>query len=211
MILKKLVVLLFLASYSKFALSSDFNIGNWRLGMSRSDVTSAYSASPFIPVSVTGGFEISYPMLGEPSTVSFVFNQDKLSYVQVFAYEGKDFKDAKEAAMRILKLFNSEFGGASIHGVKINDDQWLNEEIGSVVLDRILGTAPEISTKLKNEKEAVALFTLDAQPRQQPENCRIHAQFIYSARYETFYVFLFQDLVDSQDRTSKAMVNLEKL
>lgn len=199
------------ALFSNLAFCADFNFGDWRLGMSKKEVKQVYSLAPFTPVEVTGGFETSFKVFENTVPVSFVFENETLVYIQAFAYEGSDFSAAKRAAMSVLELFSSKFGGATIHGIKLNEDPWLSEETASFVLDRVLGTAPELSAKFKKEDSTIALFTFDASPKMQPENSKIHAKFVYSSRFETFYVFLFQDLIGSPERTAKAAIELEKL
>mgnify|MGYP006079899663 CR=1 FL=1 len=78
-------------------------VGSWRLGMSPRQVFIQPDCKPFLPVRVTGGIECPNFLtpLGE-RTISFEFNSEVLSKIQVRLYQGDN---SEEWAMAIWRSF----------------------------------------------------------------------------------------------------------
>ena len=168
---------------------------------------------PYRDVPVTGGLETTHGRFMErKATISFVFDEsESLEYMQVWLYEGSSFRKAKKEALRVFDLFASQLGGASVPGIEVNGSSQMDRDGFSVVLDKVLGQAPELGEKFKRERQVVATTTIDLVPQRQPGGAKLTGQFVHSSRYETYYVFIFQDLAAAPDRRAKSNVYLEKL
>ena len=188
-------------------------IAPWSLGDSREQVLAETKFGPYKNVSITGGLETAHgSFLGEKTTISFVFGEtEQLEYLQVWLYEGSSFPKAKKEALRIFDIFASRFGGASVSGIEVDGSEHMDRDSFSVVLDKVLGQAPKLGEKFKRERQVVATTTLDLVPRRGPEHVKIVGQLIHSSRYDSYYIFLFEDLASAPDRRAKSNVYLEKL
>ena len=193
------------------AAAEEFTVGPWLLGMSREDVQSFAEYGPYELVAVTEGHETHNAFLdGTKKNVSFVFDDAGLSYIQVWEYEGPDYESAKEAVLGVFDLF-TQYGGAEIPGVSVSGQAGLDRQAMELVLDRILGTAQELGRKTAQEQNAAMILFFDMKPSQQPVRSHLHSQWGYHAKFDTFYVMLYQDRHDARQRKVPSNVRLEAL
>lgn len=179
--------------------------------MSREEVTSFSRFGPFDPVQVTGGLETQNALVnGEKTTVSFVFSDDQLDYIQVRKYEGSDYGAARDAALELFDEFGRMFGGASIPGVTVEGQNGLDRDAFSVVVDRVLGTAKELSAQWEKDGR-VGTFMFDLVPNANSGDTRLQGRFGYSGRFKTYYVFLFEDRAEAPERRVNSNVTVEDL
>jgi hypothetical protein len=191
---------------------ADYTIGPWRLGMSPSEVTNFKAHGPYSPVRTTGGLETRRAKLDRGRTnVSFVFDGDRLDYIQVWYFEGKRYKGARAAALEVFDLFTARFGGASVPGVAVNGAEKLTRADAEIVLDRVLGTSAELGKKMAREGKGYGTFRFDLVPATQPPGSKLVGQFGYSTRHDTYYVFLFQDDPSKPDRRVRSNIHVEAL
>jgi len=203
---------LMLSLFSLPALAAEFTLGPWRLGMSRQEVQSFAEHGPYEDVAVTGGLETHNANLdGRKTNVSFVFDDGGLRYIQVWGYEGADYVSAKNAVLDVFDLFIEDYGGVEVPGVTVSGPAGLDRDAMEVLLDRVLGTAKEIGEKTANDQKAAMLLFFDMKPKRQPEGSRLHSQWGYHSRFDTFYVFLYQDREDAPERRVTSNVQLEAL
>ena len=193
------------------ATAAPYETGPWRLGMTRAQVASFAEYGPYENVAATGGLEVRNAQLnGRKSGVSFVFENDRLDFIQIWKYEGKDFREAKQAVLDVFDEMTEKFGGASVLHLDIKGPQGHDRDALSFFLDKTLSTAPALSDKWQKEKGVVATFRFDLVPASQPEGTRLHARFMYAGRFHVFYVFLFQDRSDAPERAVESNIALEK-
>ena len=205
--------LLIIAAGAASANEEAFDIGPWRLGMKLEQVQSFTEFGPYERVQVTGGLETKNAIFqGKKTNTSFVFDPSGLEYIQVWKYEGNDPKAAQEAVVDIFHLFSSKFGGAEIDNIDVKgpNGSGLSEAPLRAVLERILGTAQEMTGRFRKEKGVETLIMFDMRPSSQPFGSRLHSQFGYSSRYDTFYVFLYQDRSDAPTRRIQSNIQLER-
>lgn len=55
------------------------------------------------------------------------------------------------------------------------------------------------------------ILFFDMKPMQQPQGSHLHSQWGYNSRYDTFYVFLYQDRNDVPERKVPSTIRLEAL
>jgi hypothetical protein len=177
-----------------------FPIGPWRLGMTREQVAAFADYGPYAPVAVTGGLETANgPFPAKRTNTSFVFDDAGLQYVQVWRYEGKDAQAAQAAVLDLYRLFAARFGGATVGNVRVEGREGIDEQALTVLLGRVLGTAQQLTGDWRKQgMDAMLMF--DMAPRAQPSDSRLHSQWGYSSRFDTFYVFLYQDRRDAPAR-----------
>ena len=184
-----------------------YAIGPWQLGMPKAQVTSFADFGPYLPVESTGGVETYNAMVdGKKTNVSFVFDKDALQYIQVWKYEGGDAAVAQKAVLDLFDMFQKSYGGATIDGVDVNNGAPLTHDAVVAVLTKILGTAHELGDKFHREHNATMTFVFDMHPNRQPAGSQLDGEFAYASRYDTFYVFLYQDLPNAPVRHQKATV-----
>lgn len=194
------------------AVAEDFRVGPWRLGMSREKVQSFREYGPYGPVAVTGGLETHNAVLdGKQKNVSFVFDDEGLRYIQVWEYEGSDYEAAQNAVLEVFDSFVASYGGAEIPGVEVSGPAGLDRQAMEVLVGRVLGTAKELGQKTAEEQKAAMVLFFDMKPKMQPEHSRLHSQWGYHARFDTFYVFVYQDRADAPERRVPSNIRLEAL
>ena len=178
--------------------------------MTRAQVVAEKEFGPYKPVQVTGGVETFDAQFdGKKTNVSFVFDDvGTLSYIQVWKYEGPEFDKALKAAEDVFDLFTNRFAGARIFGV--NDSKVLGKGEFKATVIALLGRAPTAFSKLQGEQGIASTMTLDLMPNEQPANSMLHSQLIYSSRFESYYIFLYQDLPNAPSRQAGAMINTER-
>jgi hypothetical protein len=209
--MKRLLFIL-AAGFCFSATAAEFDVGPWRLGMSREQVRSFAEYGPYEPVAVTGGLETHNALLsGERKNVSFVFDDQGVAYIQVWEYEGSDYESAKRAVLEVFDSFVASYGGAEIPGIDVSGPSGLDRGAMEVVLSRVLGTAREIAQKTAKEQKAAMVLFFDMKPKEQPEDSRLHSQWGYHARFDTFYVLVFQDRTEAPERRVPSNVRLEAL
>lgn len=189
-----------------------FELGPWRLGMSREQVQSFAQFGPYVPVEVTGGLETFNAMFqGQKANASFVFAADGLQHIQLWKYEGKDVSQAQSSVVDIFRLFSSQFGGAEVENVNVSGEKGLTEGALNAVLAKVLGTARDLAAEAREKQKRSVTFMFDMKPLSQPTGSRLHSQWGYSSKHDMFYVFLFQDRPDAPLRRVEANVQLGEL
>lgn len=168
-------------------LAEPFALGPWCFGMSEDEVQAFSDYGPYTRVSATGGLETQNAMFnGQRKGASFVFDGAGLRYIQLWNYEGSDYESAKRAVLELFDLFSEQYGGAEVVGVAADGRSGLSRSAMEVVLARVL-------------------------PMQQPQGSHLHSQWGYDSRYDTFYVFLYQDRNDVPERKVPSTIRLEAL
>ena len=209
---KALLAGLVAVAWSASCFAAEFSFGPWRLGMSRDQVRSFTEYGPYERVGVTGGLEIHDADIdGKKGTVSFVFDEHGLSYIQVWYYEGSGYELAKKAVLEVFDLFTQRFGGVEVPGVKVSGRADLSRQDMDALLTRVLGTAKELGQKTGKEQKAAMLLFFDLKPKRQPDGSRLHSQWGYHSQFDTFYVFLYQDRADAPERKIESNIQLEPL
>jgi hypothetical protein len=202
-----------LAAASTYAApdASAFRLGPWTLGMTREQVTAVPDTGPYVPVESTGGLETRGGVFeSKPATFSFVFGDNGLRYVQLWAYEGKNYEDAKQAALTVANVFFRDLGGLSQDRFEANGKPFPPDLVPQIV-DSTLGKARDIGNEIKKKHKSAILFTFDVPPMNQPEGRRIHCQWVYASRYDTYYIFVFEDYADAPSREARSNIQIEKL
>lgn len=88
--------------------------------MSREQVTAVAEGKPYVPVSSTGGLETrNGTFSGRKTTVSFVFGEKGLRIIQIWAYEGKDTREAIAAFHRIYEHLEKTRGTVRVSGLSL--------------------------------------------------------------------------------------------
>lgn len=209
--MKSTFAFLALISWSS-TLAQPFALGPWRLGMSEEEVRAYSEYGPYTHVSATGGLETQNGTFeGQKKGVSFVFDGAGLRYIQLWNYEGSDYESARRAVLELFDLFSEQYGGAEVVGVAADGQSALSRGAMEAVLARVLGTAKELGRQAAEEENAAMILFFDMKPMQQPEGSRLHSQWGYNSRYDTFYVFLFQDRTDAPERKMPSIIRLEAL
>lgn len=198
--------------FSPWAIADeDLGLGPWRLGMSREEVTSHQDLGPYQDVRVTGGVETANAKFaGHTVNTSFVFDDAGLAFIQVWNYEGEDWKKAQGAVLEVFDYFSERYGGVTVPGVEVNGSETLDRGALAVVLQQVLGTARELDAKVRKDQATMTMI-FDMIPLRQPQESRLHCQWVYAGRPDTFYVFLFQDRKDAPSRRVASNVQLERL
>ena len=193
------------------AIADEYDVGPWRLGMTRDAVSSFDDFGPYTAVEATGGLETQNGVFeGNQRNISFVFAGDALDFIQVWNYEGKDADTAKQRVLEVFDLFNDRFGGAAVENINVSGPNGFDRGAMNAVLDKIIGTARELAADIGSKEDVEITMMFDMVPANQPDGSRLHSVWGYSSRFDSFYVFLFQDPTDAPIRRVEANVVTEE-
>jgi hypothetical protein len=184
-------------------------IGEWRLNDSRETIRSLNSLPNLREVSVTSGLETPDATFdGKKKNISFVFDQNGLAYSQVWLYEGKSLDEAAEEFSKLHMYFQDHLGGATLKG--LSAEGGMTPELVKVGTNQIYNNVSRgiKETNDESEEKVTFLLTLDMSPISQPKNNRLHGVLIYSGQHDQFYVFLYEDRVNSPERGAENHVEL---
>lgn len=180
--------------------------GPWSLGMTRDEVRAFADAGPYTDVPETGGFETRNARAfgAGNANVSFVFGEAGLNYMMLFGYEGKDYKAAKAALLALFDEFQANYGGAMLEDFKVEGPQGdapLDHQVLADLLEQVLGEAKAVGERALRDQNASVSMMFDLEPLQQPCANRVHVQWGYHSKHDTYYVLLFQDRHDAPLRS----------
>jgi hypothetical protein len=184
----------------------DPGIGPWQVGSSREQVASFAEQGPYKD-GASGTMETdNAPLAGRKVKATFVFGALGLATIQLHAYAGSDWREAQKAALEVFDVFKAQHGGASVKDVSDNIER---EEL-DLILRQTLGTA-ETMNKRYTPNGQYMIQTFDMVPLKQPPSGRLHCQWIYDGRSNTYSVFLYQELPAAPKRDVAENVQIKKL
>ncbi len=190
-------------------------LGPWQLGMTRAQVTAFDAFGPYTDVWETGGVETRNALVSGPAiagaaadaaraNVSFVFDGTGLKYMLLFKYEGREYKAAKTALLDVFDEFQRNYGGATLEDFTVEGPAagaQLDHQVLADLLEQVLGEAQAVGERALKDQEASVSMMFDLAPKQQPCATRVHVQWGYHSKYDTYYVLLYQDRMDAEPRS----------
>ena len=190
---KLLIVILLIPSVLYCQDFRPYTIGPWKLGMSKEDVISFSDNGPYLDVKSTGGVETFNARINnEIKNVSFVFDDNKLDYIQVFEYEGKDKNKAISKFDSIAKDWEKRYEGLIIGTFKIGGRNILTAQEAVYVYHKVLlQYIDKLDSIVDGGKAYYIIFDVD--PAKQPSNSSIRMQFGYFSKLQSYFVYTFQD------------------
>jgi hypothetical protein len=196
---------LVLAVAPSFA-DEDLGMGPWRLGMSREQVTSFTAQGPYRDAA-SGALETdSATFAGHKVKASLISAAAGLTTIKLHNYEGGDWQKAYAAALEVFDQFKAKYGGANVKDVS---DNMARDEL-DLILRQTLGTA-ETMNKRYTANGQYMVQTFDMLPLKQPAEGRLHCQWIYDGKSNTYSVFLYQDPANAPRREVAENVEIKKL
>ncbi len=110
-LMKRWLVSLFVAALGVGEMCAQKGYGPWHIGMTKDQVTAVSNFGPYVSVPSTGGVEtFNARWNGKKTNISFVFADNRLIEIQIWAYEGKNIEDASEAWLAVRAYLRSNFG-----------------------------------------------------------------------------------------------------
>ena len=194
-------------------------LGPWQLGMTREQVTGFAAFGPYTDVWETGGLETRNALISgglspgsavagaaspARANVSFVFDGAGLKYMLLFKYEGRDYKAAKAALLALFDEFQRKYGGATLEDFTVEGPaagKELDHQVLADLLERVLGEAKAVGERALADQQASVSMMFDLAPKRQPCATRVHVQWGYHSKYDTYYVLLYQDRMDAEPRS----------
>lgn len=178
---------LLLAAFPLLA-QEDPGVGPWRLGMTKEEAVAIAERGPYNDVSPDSVHTADATFGGRKVKATLTFGATGLASIRFHNYEGKDWQEAHRAALQVYDHFKSKFGGANVKEVTDNIDR---EEL-DLILRQTLGTA-ETMNKTYAPKGQYLVQAFDMVPVKQPAEGRLHAQWMYDGRSNTYSVSVYLD------------------
>jgi hypothetical protein len=158
--------------------SAEGGFQRWRFGMSPAEVQRIKDCGPYAPVKSTGGLECRVgTFLGERATISFVFKDDKLHKIQVWAYEGKVRGAAILALHRLLQQWKKENGGAESPSITV--PHTLSRDALTKALQQAIA------------KNSGPVTKLQFKPKRDAKDAFSFGSLIYWRVKDAYYVFVY--------------------
>jgi hypothetical protein len=93
---------------------------DWKIGMTKDEVKKIAKYAPYTVVKKTNGLETKTGVFnGKKRTISFIFRDEKLIKIQIWAYEGKDDAKAVQAYSEVFEFLKKKYG--DLESVHIKD------------------------------------------------------------------------------------------
>ena len=148
--------------------------------MSRDEVTAVREFGPYKPVPSTGGVEtFDAKWDGKKTNVSFLFADERLMKVQIWAYEGKDEDKALSEWIHVAKYLRATFGAIEFPGSPELSPEAKEEEIKAFYRRRLHAIPNDSTVKFQ-----MGLKTM-------PAGAIIFASLFRQPETGDYYVFLF--------------------
>lgn len=154
--------------------------GPWEFGMRHFEIANFDPFGPYLPVESTGGLETRNGEFdGEPTNVSFVFDDDGLRYVQIWAYEGSEIDDMMRALHRVYAHMSSRYGDLMYGPNKVQPGLNL-EELAvltpDVFLEPLSPVTEEQARMMDQRSVQQSVQRIELEPIWQPQGARIVGQ-----------------------------------
>jgi hypothetical protein len=180
--------------------------GPWRLGMSKEQVVSFAEQGPYRD-GASGTVETdNAPFAGRKVKATLVFGAAGLATIHTQNYTGSDWREAHKAALEVFDQFKAQHGGANVKDVS---DNIARDEL-DLILRQTLGTAETMNKRYTPNGQHM-IQTFDMVPLKQPAEGRLHCQWIYDGKSNTYSVFLYQDLPGAPKRDVAENIQIKKL
>jgi hypothetical protein len=193
------------------AAGATFAIGPWTPGMSRDRALAFADNGPYTAGPSASERDATANFQNRKTKVSLAFDERGLKTIQLRKYEGRSPDDAKAAALQLFDLFAEQFGGATVENVKPDDGKGLDRAGLAEALDKIIGTARDTAARARAKDKSLLLITFDMIPNRQPPQSRVLSQWGYSALTDSYYVYLYQDRLDTPLRRARSNLFLERI
>jgi hypothetical protein len=184
----------------------DPGFGPWRLGMSKEQVVAFVEQGPYNDVAAGNVETASATFAANKVKATFVFGAAGLATIKLHNYEGSDWREAHKFALQVFDQFKAKHGGANVKEVSDNIDR----EALDLILRQTLGTA-ETMNKVYTPKGQYLLQTFDMVPMKQPAEGRLHCQWTYDGKSNTYSVFVYLDLPRAPKRDVAENDQIKKL
>ena len=178
----------------------------WTLGMSKEQVVALAEQGPYADAASGAVETTSAPFAGRKVKATLVFGAAGLASIEYHIYAGSEWREAEKGVMQVFDHFKAAHGGANVKEVSDNIDR---DELNLIVRQTI-GTA-EAMNKGYAPRGQYMVQTFDMVPVKQPAEGRLHCQWIYDGRSNTYSVFLYQDLPSAPKRDVADNTQIKKL
>jgi hypothetical protein len=196
---------LLLAAFPALA-QDDPAFGPWQLGMSKEQVVSFAEQGPYNEVAA-GNLETANATFAKRKVkATFTFGATGLTSIKLHNYEGSEWREAHRIALEVFDQFKAKLGGANVK--EVSDD--IDREELDLILRQTLGNA-ETLNKTYTPKGQYLLQTFDMVPIKQSAAGRLHCQWSYDGKSNTYSVLLYQDLPSAPKRDVAENDQIRKL
>ena len=160
------------------ASANEVGYGPWKFGMTKEEVAAIEKFGPYEDIKSTGGLEtFNAEFDGDRMNISFVFEKNGLSKIQIWIYEGKDPEEALAGWLRVSKFLMENFGEVEFPKANIPQDANLR---------KIQSTYQNIITNFPENKISKVQMGL----KEMPNNINVYAS-LFKHPTHGYYVFLY--------------------
>lgn len=186
--------------------SEQADFGPWRLGMPKEQAVSFLDHGSFKDSAPNDMEAASATVASHKGKATLTFGKAGLASIRLHKYEGKDWREARSSILEVFDEFRVEFGGVNVKGIA-ND---IGRDELDLILQQSLGAAEE-ANKRYGPKGQYMVLIFDMVPRRQPVGERLHCQWVYDGRSNTYSLVLYRDRPDASTRYAAANLLINKL
>jgi hypothetical protein len=173
----------------------DSGLGPWKLGMPKEQVVALVDQGPYTDVAAGSVETASAPFAASKVKATLAFGATGLTSIKFHNYEGKDWREAHKSALEVFDQFKAKHGGANVK--EVSDD--IEREELDLILRQTLGTA-ETMNATYTPKGQYLVQAFDMVPLKQPAEGRLHCQWMYDGKSNSYSVFVYLDLPGAPKR-----------
>lgn len=170
-------------------------IGPWKLGMPKEQVVALVDQGPYTDVAAGSVEAASAPFAARKVKATLAFGATGLTSIKLHNYEGKDWREAHKSALEVFDQFKAKHGGANVK--EVSDD--IDREELDLILRQTLGTAETMNATYA-PKGQYLVQAFDMVPMKQPAEGRLHCQWMYDGKSNSYSVFVYLDLPSAPKR-----------
>lgn len=184
----------------------DPGAGPWKMGMPKEELVALVEGGPYVDAAGGAVESASAPFAARKVKATFVFGSAGLASIQHHLYSGADWREAEKAVMEVFDHFKTRHGGANVMEVSDNIER---DEL-NLIVRQTLGTADTMNRNYAPRGQYM-VQTFDMVPLKQPADIRLHCQWIYDGKSNTYSVFVYQDLPGAPKRNVADNTVINKL
>jgi hypothetical protein len=196
--------------------SEYFRLGEWTLGAKAKDILGGAVFQEITEVTKNEEYTARVKnVFADATPITLYFKRGKLERTRLTVYEGRDFEKSRQSMRDILRIFESQYGGANLEG--LTTQEGLEPEMIDLVIGQLFektgSTLRGMNEEAKREKQDApetffSLFIGMTTERRAEKNA-LYAKFSYHGATETYNVTVYEDKKFNEAHIAPAMIHLD--
>lgn len=190
-----------------------FRLGDWTLGAKAKDVLAGAAFQDVREIKKNEHYEARVRSgFSESTPIILYFKRGWLERTQLTLYEAGDYAQSRERMKDVLRVFESQFGGANLEGLTTTEGlkvEMVDLVIGQV-MDKIITAVQEINLERKNgEPETFFNLYIGMSTEKHAAKNSLYAKYSYFGDTGIYNVSLYEDREFNKAHVAPTMIYLD--